>query len=83
MEATMWQWMQPTPWAISLRVPVRPLNRSLVRGFFARPSDYAAKGGVQEAPLASLIAIGVTVTGCIILFFYPEPLVRLTEEILK
>ena len=54
-----------------------------VRGFFAKPSDYAAEGGVQEAPLASMIAIAITVSGCIILFFYPEPLFRLTEEILK
>ena len=54
-----------------------------VRGFFAKPSDYAAAGGIQEAPLASMIAIAITVSGCIILFFYPEPLFRLTEEILK
>ena len=54
-----------------------------MRGFFAKPSEYAAQGGIKEAPLPSLLAIGITVTGCVLLFFLSEPLFQLTEEILK
>jgi len=38
---------------------------------------------VWEAPLPSLIAIGLTAGGCLLLFFYPEPLFRLVAEVFR
>ena len=35
----------------------------------------------KEAPLPSLIAIGVTSIGCVVLFFYPQPLIDLINLI--
>lgn len=35
----------------------------------------------KEAPLPSLIAIGVTTTGCLALFFYPQPIIDLINLI--
>ncbi len=35
----------------------------------------------KEAPLPCLIAIGVTSTGCLLLFFYPQPLIDLINLI--
>jgi len=38
---------------------------------------------IKEAPLASLIAIGIATLGCLILFIYPHPLYELTTTILE
>ncbi len=51
-----------------------------VRGFFAKPAQ--AEQGLQEAPLASLLAIGVAVLGCIALFFSPDPIYRMMTGVL-
>lgn len=50
------------------------------------PHGHAAGRGhglqeVREAPLPSLLAMGVTAGGCLVLFFYPEPLFRLVAEV--
>lgn len=52
-----------------------------VRSFFTQPADSAV--GVKEAPLASLLAIGVAVTGCVLLFFWPEPIYQLLGNVLQ
>jgi len=54
-----------------------------IRAFFGKPPqgvDYS--GGIKEAPLPCLIAIGVTATGCLILFFLPGPLYALLALLL-
>ncbi len=43
------------------------------RGFFAEPEDGAPQK-VAEAPLFCVIALSITALGCIVLFFYPEPI---------
>lgn len=54
-----------------------------LRGFFAKPDeDHGhghAKAGVHEAPVLSVIAIGLTAAGCVILFVYPDPLYALLK----
>ncbi|MEE8352790.1 MAG: proton-conducting transporter membrane subunit [Rhodospirillales bacterium] len=37
--------------------------------------------GIREAPLPCLIAIGITITGCLVLFFFPEPVFDLLQQI--
>ena len=45
-----------------------------LRGFFyPSPADMAGKG-IREAPLACLLAIGLTASGCVGLFFYADSL---------
>jgi multicomponent Na+:H+ antiporter subunit D len=38
---------------------------------------------IKEAPIASLIAIGIAALGCLILFIYPNPLYELASAILE
>jgi multicomponent Na+:H+ antiporter subunit D len=51
-----------------------------LRGFFAAPATQVT--GIHEAPLPSLLAMGITATGCLLLFFYAEPIYRLVGGIL-
>ena len=43
--------------------------------------DHDRPGGIREAPAASLIAIGITSLGCLVLFFYPGPVYNLMRLI--
>ncbi len=52
-----------------------------VRAFFAEPAS--GEQGLQEAPIASLVAIGVAVLGCIILFFSPDPIYQMMEGVFR
>ncbi|MBL4940663.1 MAG: monovalent cation/H+ antiporter subunit D family protein [Colwellia sp.] len=40
------------------------------------------KSQIKEAPLPSLIAIGVTTLGCLVIFIYPQPLYELATAVL-
>ncbi len=53
------------------------------RGFFGRAPDGSphSTGGFQEAPLPCLIALSVTALGCVLLFFFAEPLHALAAAI--
>ncbi|WP_207062964.1 proton-conducting transporter membrane subunit [Motiliproteus sp. SC1-56] len=52
-----------------------------VRAFFCAPAEPAAVG-VREAPGACLLALLLTATVCVLLFFLPGPFYRLSEAIL-
>lgn len=54
-----------------------------LRGFFAKPSDPNYNNGIKEAPTFSLIAILITTTGCLALFFLVNPAWNLVEQILR
>jgi multicomponent Na+:H+ antiporter subunit D len=54
-----------------------------LRAFFAPPADPAYTRGIKEAPMASLIAIMVTTTGCVLLFFMVNPLWKLAERLVQ
>jgi multicomponent Na+:H+ antiporter subunit D len=45
--------------------------------------ESAAKVQIKEAPMASLIAIGIAALGCLVLFIYPNPLHELASAILE
>jgi len=51
------------------------------RAFFAPAPRDAEEHG--EAPLACLIAMGITSAGCVALFFFPELLYRLTQLLIQ
>ena len=59
---------------ISSLLNVVYLMAPVVRGFFAQPPDGAMQAGMAEAPLPSLIAIVITATGCLVLFFAADPI---------
>lgn len=52
-----------------------------VRGFFVAPANPSED--IEEAPLPSLLAIGITSIGCLILFLWPESLYQLVSEVLQ
>ena len=52
-----------------------------LRGFFAPTPGDRKKTVIKEAPLPCLIAIGATALGCIILFFFPDPVFDLMQQI--
>jgi len=54
-----------------------------IRGFFAKPIDPSYNNGIKEAPTFSLIAILITTTGCLALFFLVNPAWNLVEQILR
>ncbi len=54
-----------------------------IRAFFAKPVDPNYNNGIKEAPTFSLIAILITTTGCLALFFLVNPAWNLVEQILR
>jgi multicomponent Na+:H+ antiporter subunit D len=50
-----------------------------VKAFFGKPETPLEHEGVHEAPVPSLIAMGVTSLATVGLFLYPEPFYRLME----
>ena len=52
-----------------------------LKAFFGKPADNPGPRAVKEAPLPCLIAIGVTAIACVLLFFFPTPVLELLERI--
>lgn len=48
-----------------------------LKAFFAKPDEPLEHEGIHEAPVPSLIAMGVTALATVALFLYPEPFYRL------
>jgi multicomponent Na+:H+ antiporter subunit D len=74
-------WMLTAVLLISSLLNVAYLVSIPVRGFFLAPPTPA--DGLREAPLPSLIAIGITAAGCVVLFLWAEPLYRLVGEVVR
>ena len=49
--------------------------------FFGKPADNPGPRAIKEAPLPCLIAIGLTAIACVLLFFFPTPVLDLLERI--
>ncbi len=75
-------WMLTAVLLVSSLLNVAYLVIIPVRSFYTKPEAGAAEG-VKEAPLASLLAIGVVVTGCVLLFLWPEPIYQLMSNVLQ
>jgi multicomponent Na+:H+ antiporter subunit D len=73
-------WMLTAVLLISSLLNIAYLVSIPVRGFFVAPATPA--NGIKEAPLPSLIAIGITSAGCLALFLWADPLYRLVGEVL-
>ncbi|ARU57772.1 NADH dehydrogenase (quinone) [Oleiphilus messinensis] len=72
--------------AYLLPIPIRAFYRGDKSGSMltdgALGSEHQAKTArLKEAPVACLIAMGVTATGCLVMFFYPTPLFELVGRI--
>ena len=55
-----------------------------IKAFFNKPSQSGEAWSwaqTKEAPLPCLIAIGVTSAGCLLMFFYPQPVIDLINLI--
>ncbi|HKJ64751.1 MAG TPA: proton-conducting transporter membrane subunit, partial [Desulfopila sp.] len=52
-----------------------------LRAFFSQ-GDTSGKISIKEAPLPSLLALSFTALGCILLFFFTQPLYELASAIL-
>ena len=56
-----------------------------LRGFFSAPdppTDSVAGGvAIKEAPWPCVLALSVSALGCVVLFFYPEPLFQLLARV--
>lgn len=50
-----------------------------VQAFFSRGKGEQA--GIAEAPWPCLLAIGITTIGCVVLFFYPGPVLELARSL--
>jgi multicomponent Na+:H+ antiporter subunit D len=74
-------WMLTAVLLVSSLLNIVYLVSIPVRGFFVAPAT--PKSGLKEAPLPSLIAIGITSVGCLALFLWADPLYRLVGEVLQ
>ena len=55
-----------------------------IKGFlYPEPEGNQSEGTIREAPLPMLMAISVTMAGCIVLFIYPQPLYELATRFLE
>lgn len=50
---------------------------------YESPDGNDKDGGIQEAPIPILIALGVSSIGCLVLFFYPQPLFELATSFVE
>jgi multicomponent Na+:H+ antiporter subunit D len=75
------QWALMAALMISSLLSIAYLMPIPVRAFFAPQGESTAAswnwGEVREAPWPSLLAIGITSLGCLVLFFYPDVFYRL------
>jgi len=53
-----------------------------LRAFFGKvPAGEDAPSGIKEAPVPILIAISITMIGCVVLFFFPDPVYDLIKQL--
>jgi len=62
--------------ALSTLLNVAYLMPIVARGFFLPPGD-GWQGGLKEAPLLCLLPLCFTALGCVVLFFFPQPILNL------
>jgi multicomponent Na+:H+ antiporter subunit D len=62
--------------ALSTLLNVAYLMPIVARGFFLPPGD-GWQGGLKEAPLLCLLPLCFTAVGCVVLFFFPQPILQL------
>ena len=75
------QWAMLAVFLISTLLNVAYLMVIPIRGFLFPPrSTPATSNAIREAPFPSVAALAVTAVGCIVVFFYAQPLYRLLTE---
>lgn len=53
-----------------------------IRAFFPVGENQKIKADFSEAPVLSLLALTITATGCVLLFFYPQPLYEMVAALI-
>ncbi len=76
------QWILMVALMISSLLNIAYLLPIPFHAFFSGAETSSAGIGIKEAPLPSLIALGITTVGCVALFVYPQPLYELAQAIL-
>lgn len=54
-----------------------------IRGFFTRPAGGKSSTEIREAPASMLLAMVITTSACVGLFFYPDPFYELALKTVK
>jgi len=54
-----------------------------VRGLLAAPAPGVPTTGIHEAPLPAVLALSITAAGCVVLFFFPDPVYDLLLRIFR
>jgi multicomponent Na+:H+ antiporter subunit D len=52
-----------------------------IKGFFGKAPSNPRSSRIQEAPLPCLVAMSLTSLGCVVLFFFPDPIFDLLRQI--
>jgi multicomponent Na+:H+ antiporter subunit D len=52
-----------------------------IRAFYGGTTSSNPTTAIKEAPLFCLIAMGISASGCLFLFFYPQPLYELASAL--
>jgi multicomponent Na+:H+ antiporter subunit D len=68
------QWIMLIVLLVSTLLNIAYLLPIPIRGFFGRSSRQTNTPAIHEAPVPVVIALVFTATGCLVLFFFPEPL---------
>ncbi len=65
--------------AISSLLNIVYLLEIPMRGFLRPPAQTGGNGGIREAPLLCVAPLCLTAAGCVVLFFYPQPVLMLLD----
>ena len=76
------QWALMAVLMISSLLNIAYLLPIPIRAFFPGEAVGSSELGVKEAPRPMLFALSLTTVGCLVLFFYPQPLYELASAIL-
>ena len=71
-------------WVVGVLVVSSLLNIAylippVVKAFFVPPEEGSFRKGTEEAPEACLVPIVLTATGCVVLFIFPDALIKLAK----
>lgn len=76
------QWILTGVLLVSSLLSIAYLLPIPIRAFFPVGNKQKIRINFREAPMPSLLALTITATGCVLLFFYPQPLYELAAALI-